>query len=67
MTRPRYHVACVLAVVLASWAPVGAADTVKLGDLPSISNAGIYIALEKGYFQERGVIVETERSPPRAS
>jgi NitT/TauT family transport system substrate-binding protein len=34
---------------------------VKLGDPPSISNAGIYIALEKGYFQERGVIVETER------
>jgi NitT/TauT family transport system substrate-binding protein len=61
MTRPRYHLACVLAVVLASSAPVGAADTVKLGDLPSISNAGIYIALEKGYFQERGVIVETER------
>ena len=33
----------------------------KLGDLPAISNAGIYIAIEKGYFQERGVTVDIER------
>jgi NitT/TauT family transport system substrate-binding protein len=61
MTRPGYHLACVLAIVLASSLPVDAADTVKLGDRPAISNAGIYIAIEKGYFQERGVTVEIER------
>ena len=61
MTRPRCHLASVLALVLASSVPVGAADTVTLGDVPSLSNAGIYIALEKGYFQERGVSVQMER------
>jgi len=53
--------AIVLAVVLASGLPAGAAETVKLGDLPAISNAGIYIAIDKGYFQERDVTVEIER------
>jgi NitT/TauT family transport system substrate-binding protein len=61
MTRSRSLLACVLAIALASTAPAGAADTVKLGDLPSLSNAGIYIALEKGFFQARGVTVEMER------
>jgi NitT/TauT family transport system substrate-binding protein len=61
MTRLGYAVVCVLAIVLVSSLPVDAADTVKLGDLPAISNAGIYIAIEKGYFQERGVTVEIER------
>ena len=61
MTRLGYALTCVLAIVFASSPPVDAADTVKLGDLPAISNAGIYIAIEKGYFQERGVTVEIER------
>ncbi len=30
-------------------------DVVKLGDLLAISNAGIYIAIEKGYFKEQGI------------
>jgi NitT/TauT family transport system substrate-binding protein len=30
-------------------------DTVKLGDLSAISNAAIYIAIEKGYFREQGI------------
>jgi len=30
-------------------------DTVKLGDLSAISNAAIYIAVEKGYFREQGI------------
>src|SRR6185312_10781266 len=41
--------------------PAAAAETVKLGDLPAISNAGIYIAIEKGFFQEHGVAVDIER------
>jgi NitT/TauT family transport system substrate-binding protein len=30
-------------------------EVVKLGDLLAISNAGIYIAIEKGYFREQGI------------
>ena len=51
----------VLAVLLAIALPAAAAETVKLGDLPAISNAGIYIAIEKGFFQEHGVTVDIER------
>jgi NitT/TauT family transport system substrate-binding protein len=61
MTRLSRWAAAVLAIVLAIALPAAAADTVKLGDLPAISNAGIYIAIEKGYFQERGVTVDIER------
>jgi NitT/TauT family transport system substrate-binding protein len=61
MLRYLAHAAGVLVLVVALAAPAGAADTVKLGDLPAISNAGIYIAIEKGYFQERGVAVDIER------
>jgi NitT/TauT family transport system substrate-binding protein len=61
MTRFLANAAGVLVLVVALAAPAGAADTVKLGDLPAISNAGIYIAIEKGYFQERGVAVDIER------
>lgn len=61
MTRAVSFLACVLGLVSASSLPVDAADTVKLGDLPAISNAGIYIAMEKGYFQQRGITVDIER------
>jgi len=37
-----------------------AADVVKMGELPSISNAGLYLAMDKGYFQEKGVAVDVE-------
>lgn len=33
-------------------------DTVKLGDLAAISNAAVYIAAEKGYFKEQGIVTE---------
>ena len=33
-------------------------ETVKLGDLAAISNAAIYIAIEKGFFKEQGVVTE---------
>ena len=63
MTRLIRCAAAGLATVLALSLPVVAvaAETVKLGDLPSISNAGIYIAIEKGFFQERGLTVDIER------
>ncbi len=32
-----------------------------MGDLPTISNAGLYIAMEKGFFKEKAITVETEQ------
>ena len=62
MIHVRRRAATILALVLALLplgnAPARAAETVKLGDLPAISNAGIYIAMDKGYFQEHGVTVK---------
>ena len=50
-----------LAACLALPLPALAAEVVRMGDLPAITNAGLYIAIEKGYFQARGIVVETER------
>ena len=36
----------------------GQVETVKLGDLAAISNAAVYIAIEKGFFKEQGVVTE---------
>lgn len=36
----------------------GQTETVKLGDLAAISNAAIYIAVEKGFFKEQGINTE---------
>jgi len=33
-------------------------ETVKLGDLAAISNAAVYIAIEKGFFKEQGIVTE---------
>ena len=48
-------------VVLLLGGPALAAEVVKMGDLPAISNAGLYVAIEKGYFGEKGIAVETEK------
>jgi len=50
----------VLAFSLAYPLAAAAADVVKMGELPSISNVGLYIAIDKGYFQARGITVEIE-------
>ncbi len=56
----RVGVAWALALTAVA-APAFGAELVKMGDLPAISNAGLYIAIEKGFFQEKGIAVETER------
>jgi NitT/TauT family transport system substrate-binding protein len=33
-------------------------ETVKLGDLAAISNAAVYIAVEKGFFKEQGLVTD---------
>ncbi len=50
-----------LLVLTLTGAPaVLAEEVVKMGDLPTLSSGGLYVAMEKGYFTERGVKVETE-------
>lgn len=41
-------------------AAAGAEEVVRMGDLPVLSSAGLYVAMEKGYFAERGIRVEPE-------
>ena len=52
-----WALALALLVLLPSLARAQA-ETVKLGDLAAISNAAIYIAIEKGFFKEQGVNTE---------
>ncbi|MBX5490509.1 MAG: ABC transporter substrate-binding protein [Chloroflexi bacterium] len=35
--------------------------TVRLGDVPTVANAGIYVAHARGYFQEEGIEVHFEK------
>ena len=46
-----------LLVMLAA-APAGAADVVRLGTLKLVGGAPIFVALEKGYFEEEGIQVD---------
>jgi NitT/TauT family transport system substrate-binding protein len=53
------HLAWIIAFAVVLPSPArGQVETVKLGDLSAISNAAIYIAVEKGFFKEQGVTVE---------
>jgi hypothetical protein len=48
LTCSRQTIALMFALLLALLSsPVPAAEVVKMGDLPAISNAGLYIAIEK--------------------
>jgi NitT/TauT family transport system substrate-binding protein len=57
MTR----VASIVIMLLMSGMSAHAAEVVKTGDLPVISSAALYVAMDKGFFAERGISVETER------
>ncbi len=47
-----------IALVALMPSPARAQETVKLGDLAAISNAAIYIAVEKGFFKEQGIVTD---------
>ena len=50
-----------LAIVLVAVVPAAAAEEiVKVGDLPALSTAAFYVAIDKGFFAERGLRIETE-------
>jgi len=57
---PRWIGLIALAFALVCPVAARAADVVKMGELPSISNVGLYVAIDKGYFQARGITVEIE-------
>ena len=38
-----------------------AQEPVKFGEVPTVANVGLYVAMEKGFFARRGIRVETER------
>src|SRR3989442_8039160 len=61
MMHRRTFLALMAMSVVAAAAPAGAIETVKMGDLPAISNAGLYVAMDKGYFQEKSIVVDTEK------
>ena len=48
-------VAILLVAAILPTAASAQMDTIKLGDLPAISNAAIYIAVEKGFFKEQSI------------
>ena len=50
-----------LAAALALPAVAFAAEVVKMGELPSISNVGLYVAMDKGYFEARGITVIVDK------
>jgi NitT/TauT family transport system substrate-binding protein len=37
-----------------------ASDVVRLGDLPQLSTAALYVAIDKGFFTEHGITLDTE-------
>ena len=50
-----------LVVLLAALAGEAAATEVKIGDLGIVADAPFYLAVEKGYFKERGIEVKLEK------
>ena len=58
-TKLFLHVALTIAlVVLLPALGRAQSETVKLGDLAAISNAAVYLAVEKGFFKEQGVTTD---------
>jgi NitT/TauT family transport system substrate-binding protein len=58
-TKLVLHIALtIMLVVLLPSLGRAQSETVKLGDLAAISNAAVYIAIEKGFFKEQGVVTE---------
>lgn len=59
--RSRFALSVVFALL--GWSAAHAADKVRVGVFQSISDAGIYIANEKGYFAEQNIEVELQQVP----
>ena len=58
-TKRFWYLAVIHAIVgLLPSVAMSQSETVKLGDLAAISNAAVYIAVEKGFFKEQGIVVD---------
>jgi NitT/TauT family transport system substrate-binding protein len=53
------RVAVAIVLLLAAGPALGQ-EVVKMGDLPAISNAGLYVAIDKGFFKEKGITVDMD-------
>lgn len=59
ISRSIWHILFSAAVLILMPSLAGAqVETVKLGDLSAISNAAVYIAVEKGFFKEQGIFTD---------
>lgn len=64
MTAGTVHrglIALLATLLVALAGPAGALEVVKIGDIPVISSAGLYIAIEKGFFAEKSISADIER------
>jgi NitT/TauT family transport system substrate-binding protein len=61
MTHARIVGLTFLVLALAALAGAAAATEVKIGDLGIVADAPFYLAVEKGYFKERGIEVKLEK------
>src|ERR1043166_2484915 len=58
-TKRFWYLALIHAIVgLFPSVAMSQSETVKLGDLAAISNAAVYIAVEKGFFKEQGIVTD---------
>jgi len=55
------RLALIALFLLVTAGPASAAEIVKMGDLPAISSAGLYVAMDKSFFAEKNITVEAER------
>ncbi len=58
LMRPRRFRCLTLFLAAALWSPAAARaqqEAVRVGYVPIISNAGVYIAIERGYLREQGI------------
>ncbi len=52
----------VAAALVGAFGPAARAqEMVKFGDVPTVANAGLYVAMERGLFARQGIRIETER------
>ncbi len=60
--RPAHHsgAGILVGAVLAVAAPALGADVVRLGDVTTLSNGALYVAIEKGYMKEQGIEIVAE-------
>ena len=60
LMRPRVLAVALAALLAGLGAVAGADEVVKVGDLPQLSTVALYVAMDHGFFTERGIRLDTE-------